>query len=75
MRFVERRENCVENTEENFFCSGDEHTFIYFVRISYHFETKTWYQTNSDGTINFSLEIPLKGLDILINKRNIDYIK
>ena len=64
MRFVERRGNCVENTKENIF--GDEHTVNYFVRISYHFETEKWFQTNSDGTINFSLEIPLKGLDILI---------
>ena len=59
MRFVERRGNCVENAKENIF--ADEKTFIYFVRISYHFETKKWYQTNSDETINFSLEIPLKG--------------
>ena len=42
--------------------SVDDHTLVYFVRISYDFETKKWYQTNSDESLNFTLEVPIKGL-------------
>ena len=60
-RFVELKGNC-ENIDNDTYV--DDHTFIYFVRISYHFETKKWYQTNSDESLNFTLEVPIKGPDI-----------
>ena len=59
IRFVELQGNC-ENMDNR--TSVDDHTLVYFVRISYDFETKKWYQTNSDESLNFTLEVPIKGL-------------
>ena len=54
--------------------SVDDHTLVYFVRISYDFETKKWYQTNSDESFNFTLEVPIKGLGTIdVNLKNINF--
>ena len=62
IRFVDHQGNCDHHKDQKIF--GDANSIIYFVRISYNYETEKWYETNSDGTIVLTREVPNKGLDI-----------
>ena len=62
IRFVDHQRNCDDLKDPAIF--GDGNSIIYFVRISYNYETEKWYETNSDGTIILAREVPTKGLDI-----------
>ena len=61
-RFGDYQGSCVDQTDDKIF--NDRNSIIYFVRISYNYETEKWYETNSDGTIILAREVPTKGLDI-----------
>ena len=62
IRFVEHQGNCDNNKDHKIFSDGN--SVVYFVRVSYNYETEKWYETNSDGTIVLTREVPNKGLDI-----------
>ena len=62
IRFVDPQGNCDDHKDYKIF--GDANSIIYFVRVSYNYETEKWYETNSDGTIILTREVPNKGLDI-----------
>ena len=62
IRFVDHQGNCDDHKDHKIF--GDGNSIIYFVRISYNYETEKWYETNSVGTIILTREVPNKGLDI-----------
>ena len=62
IRFVEYQGNCDNHKDHKIFSDGN--SVVYFVRVSYNYETEKWYETNSDGTIVLTREVPNKGLDI-----------
>ena len=62
IRFVEHQGNCDDHKDHKIFTDGN--SVVYFVRVSYNYETEKWYETNSDGTIVLTREVPNKGLDI-----------
>ena len=64
-RFGDYQGSCDDQTEDKIF--DDRNSIIYFVRISYNYETEKWFETNSDGTIILGREVPSKGLDKVIH--------
>ena len=61
IRFVEHQGNYDDQKDYKIFTEGN--SVIYFVRVSYNYETKKWYETNSNRIINLTREAPVEELD------------